>query len=57
LTLALMTGMKLISSSRNGANGVPGVRTVTSRGQIEVDISGNVLDNVTARFTAKPVRI
>jgi hypothetical protein len=27
------------------------------RGQIEVDISGNVLDNVAARYTAKPVRI
>jgi hypothetical protein len=26
-------------------------------GLIEVDNSGNVLDNVTARFTAKPVRI
>jgi hypothetical protein len=30
---------------------------VRSAGQIEVDNSGNVLDNVTARFTAKPVRI
>jgi hypothetical protein len=57
LTLALMTEMKLISSSRNGANGVPGALTITDCGQIEVDISGNVLDNVTARFTAKPVRI
>ena len=57
LTLALMTEMKLSSSRRNGANGVPGVPTVTDCGQIEVDISGNVLDNVTARFTAKPVRI
>jgi hypothetical protein len=57
LTLALMTEMKLSSSSRNGANGVPGAPTVTDCGQIEVDVSGNVLDNVTARFTAKPVRI
>jgi hypothetical protein len=57
LTLALMTEMKLSSSSRNGANGVPGAPTGTECGQIEVDNSGNTLDTVTGRFTAKPVRI
>jgi hypothetical protein len=57
LTLALMTEIKLSSSSRNGANGAPGVPTGTECGQIEVDSSGNTLDNVAARFTAKPVRI
>jgi hypothetical protein len=57
LTLALMTEMKLSSSSRNGANGVPGAPTVTDCGQIEVDVSENMLDNVATRFTANPVRI
>jgi hypothetical protein len=57
LTLALMTEVKLSSSSRNGANGVRFIPIGTERGQIEVDNSGNVLDNVTARYTAKPVRI
>jgi hypothetical protein len=57
LTLALMTEMKLSSSSRNGANSAPGAPTGGECGQIEVDNSGNLLDNVTARFTAKPVRI
>jgi hypothetical protein len=57
LTLALMTETKLSSSRRNGANGGPDVPAVTDWGQIEVDISGNTLDNVAARFTAKPVRI
>jgi hypothetical protein len=55
--LALMTGMKLSSSSRNGANRVPGVPAGTQFGWIEVDNSANVLDNVATRFTAKPVRI
>jgi hypothetical protein len=36
---------------------MPGAPTGTESGRIEVDNSGNVLDNVTARFTAKPVRI
>jgi hypothetical protein len=57
LTLALMTEMKLISSSRNGASGVPGIPAATLCGRIKVDNSGNLLDNVTARFIAKPVRI
>jgi hypothetical protein len=52
-----MTEIKLSSSSRNDANGGLGVPTATDCGQIEVDISGNTLDNVAARFTAKPVRI
>jgi hypothetical protein len=49
--LALMTEMKLSSSSRNGASGVPGLPTGTKGGRIEVDNCGNVLDNVAARFT------
>jgi hypothetical protein len=57
LTLALMTEMKLSSSSRIGANGVLSVPLGMERGLIEVDNSGNTLDNVAARFTAKPVRI
>jgi hypothetical protein len=44
--LALMTKTKPSSSRRMRASG-----------QIEVDNSGNAVDNVTARFTAKPVRI
>jgi hypothetical protein len=46
LTLALMTEKELSSSRRMGASG-----------QIEVDNSENTLDNVAARFTAKPARI
>jgi hypothetical protein len=57
LVLALMTGMKLSSSSRNGASRVPAVPAGTQFGSIEVDSSANVLDNVATRYIAKPVRI
>jgi len=46
LTLALMTEVKFNSSRRQRASG-----------QIEVDDRENMLDNVAAGFTAKPVRI
>jgi hypothetical protein len=55
--LALMTEMKLSSSRRNGASGLPGIPTGTQCGRIEVDNCGNVLDNVAARFTEMTVRI